>query len=270
MEIVGYLAAIGIGITLGLLGGGGSILTVPVLVYLFSINPISATAYSLFIVGLTSAIGSVSYLRQNLIEFKTAIIFGVPSIVSVLVIRRFILPALPDLIIQTDLFALTKENFILLLFALVMQVAGISMLRSTNQTKKEIDANDQLVHFTKKNYFILLLAGLSEGFLSGMVGAGGGFLIIPALVLLCKINIKTAVGTSLFIISIKSLLGFFADKSLRTTDWKLLLSLTAFACLGLAVGIFISKKTENAKLKPLFAYFLIAMSMFMLIKEIVS
>src|SRR5690606_19979773 len=130
MEILGYIASLIIGISLGLIGGGGSILTVPVLVYLFGIEPILATAYSLFIVGSTSLVGAVPKFKQGLIRIKTAVIFGIPSIVAVFATRKFIVPAIPRVVFQVGDFEVTKSLLMMLLFAVLMVIASISMIRS--------------------------------------------------------------------------------------------------------------------------------------------
>jgi uncharacterized protein len=124
----GYVASIFIGIALGIIGGGGSILTVPVLVYLLGVDTIAATSYSLFIVGATSAIGSIQYFRKNLVNTKTAIVFGIPSIIAVYLTRAFIVPAIPYEIINIGDFALTKHIMIMLLFAVMMIGASYSMI----------------------------------------------------------------------------------------------------------------------------------------------
>ena len=119
MEYIGYFASILIGVALGLIGGGGSILTVPVLVYLFAVEPVLATAYSLFIVGLTSAVGTVGYFKKGLVNIKTAIVFGIPSIIAVFTTRAFIVPAIPKEIFSTGSFTLTKDLFLMLLLNLL-------------------------------------------------------------------------------------------------------------------------------------------------------
>ena len=264
MEMAGYLASLIIGVSLGLLGGGGSILTVPVLVYLFMVPSVEATTYSLFIVGITSGIGSLSYFKRRLIVFKTAVVFGLPSILAVILMRSIVLPEIPNVISFTKNIFLNKEKFILLLFALVMMLAGMNMLRR----EKEENLQNLPTKNKSKVYSAIAFAGLLEGSLSGLVGAGGGFLIIPSLVLFCKIPMKQAVGTSLFIISVKSILGFIADKNVSSTNWYLILYISLFALMGLAFGILLSKKIEGKKLKPLFGWFLLAMSIYILIKEI--
>jgi uncharacterized membrane protein YfcA len=207
MEFVGYLASIVIGISLGLIGGGGSILTVPVLVYLFRIDAVLATSYSLFIVGTTSVIGSVTYFKKGLVSIKTAIVFGIPSILAVFLTRAFLVPAIPLEVFQVGSLLITKSILLMLLFAVLMIFASYSMIKKEN-IKEEKIGQPQVF-----NYPMILLEGMVVGVLTGLVGAGGGFLIIPALVVLSKLPMKEAIGTSLVIIAAKSLIGFLLRNS---------------------------------------------------------
>ena len=202
MILLGYLASIVIGISLGLIGGGGSILTVPVLVYLFKIEPMLATAYSLFIVGTSSLVGAYPKYKQGSINLKTAIVFGAPSIVAVFATRKFIVPAIPEEVFSLGEFMVTKSVLMMLLFAVLMVAASVSMIldKKSHSEEKEIE---QVF-----NYPLIIIEGSVVGVLTGLVGAGGGFLIIPALVMLSKLPMKMAVGTSLLIIAAKSLIGF--------------------------------------------------------------
>ena len=207
MEIISYLAAAAIGVSLGLIGGGGSILTVPVLVYLFGVEPVVATAYSLFIVGTTALVGAYPKFRQGMVNVKTAVIFGVPSIISVFATRAFIVPLIPAEILTIGGWVLTKNLLFMLLFAVLMVAASVSMIRE----KPVKNGNGAASEAPPRNILFILLDGLVVGALTGLVGAGGGFLIIPALVVLTKLPMKQAVGTSLLIIAAKSLLGFTGD-----------------------------------------------------------
>lgn len=260
MEIAGYIASIVIGISLGLIGGGGSILTVPVLVYLFHIDAVLATGYSLFIVGGTSAIGSVSYFRKGLVNIKTAIIFGIPSIIAVFLTRAYLVPAIPSNIIQIGDLTLTKSLFIMALFAVMMLAASFSMMK---KSKKPLELEPAIQKF---NYPLIIVEGLVVGTLTGLVGAGGGFLIIPALVILSKLPMKEAIGTSLVIIAAKSLIGFLGE-SFESIDWTFLLSVSAFAIVGIFIGTALSKRIDGDKLKPAFGWFVLVMGIYILIKE---
>jgi uncharacterized membrane protein YfcA len=263
MEIAGYFGALVIGISLGLIGGGGSILTVPVLVYLFRVQPILATAYSLFIVGSTSLIGALPKYKQGLVNLKTALIFGVPSIIAVFATRRFIVPAIPDVIFHLGDLAVTKSLLMMVLFAVLMVLAAVSMIRNK---KKE---PEEKIALQKFNYPVILLEGTVVGLLTGLVGAGGGFLIIPALVLLSKLPMKQAVGTSLVIIAAKSLIGFTGDISNYEMDWSFLFVITGIAAVGIFIGNWISKKMDAQKLKKGFGWFVLVMGIYIIIKELV-
>jgi uncharacterized membrane protein YfcA len=263
MEIAGYFASLLIGISLGLIGGGGSILTVPVLVYLFSIQPVMATAYSLFIVGLTSLVGTYSYAKRNLISYKAALIFGLPSIVAVYATRKFIVPAIPDVLFQLGSFQFTKPIALMTLFAVLMVFASYSMIKKSKNSSEEDDYQEQ-----KFNIPLILVEGIIVGILTGLVGAGGGFLIIPALVVLSKLPMKQAVGTSLLIIAAKSLFGFLGDLSNLSIDWNFLLIVSAIAASGIFIGTFLSSKIDGAKLKTAFGWFVLAMGIYIIIKEL--
>lgn len=262
MEIVGFIASIAIGISLGLIGGGGSILTVPVLVYLFSVDAVLATAYSLFIVGLTSAVGSVSYFQKGLVNVKTAIVFGIPSIVAVFATRAWIVPAIPKEVFIVGEFVVTKSLLMMLLFAILMIAASYSMIK-----KDKPKAGAEEPHEQKFNYPLILLEGGVVGVLTGLVGAGGGFLIIPALVVLSRLPMKEAVGTSLAIIAAKSLIGFFGEGGETVIDWVFLAKVSAFAIAGIFIGSALSKKMDGAKLKPAFGWFVLVMGIYIILKE---
>lgn len=260
MEIAGFVASVFIGISLGLIGGGGSILTVPVLVYLFSIDAVLATAYSLFIVGAASLVGSVSYFKKGLVNIKTAIVFGIPSIVAVFLTRAYIIPAIPREIFSVGDFTVTKSILLMLIFAVLMIVASYGMIK----TDKKL--NDETSPEQKFNYPLILIEGIVVGILTGLVGAGGGFLIIPALVILSKL-MKEAMGTSLVIIAAKSLIGFFGESSETLIDWGFLVSVIIFAIVGIFIGTTVSKKINGQKLKPAFGWFVLVMGVYIIIKE---
>lgn len=261
IEIFGYLASVFIGVSLGLIGGGGSILTVPVLVYLFGVGAVEATAYSLFIVGLTSLAGSYGYFRNGLVNLKTALIFGAPSIAAVFLTRAYIIPAIPAEIVQIGDWMLTKELLLMGLFAVLMIVASYSMI------KKDKPCEDCPEEPQTFNIPLILLEGSVVGVLTGLVGAGGGFLIIPALVVLSKLPMKEAVGTSLLIIAMKSLIGFTGESSETVIDWMLLGKVSGLAIIGIWFGMQLSKKIDGAKLKPAFGWFVLVMGIYILLKE---
>lgn len=262
MEILGYFASALIGISLGLIGGGGSILTVPVLVYLFQVNAVEATAYSLFIVGATSLVGTFPKYKQGLVNIKTGLIFGAPSIAAVYLTRKLIVPAIPDELFTVGSLVITKSILMMLLFALLMVFASVSMIRSNGQKTDSSKTNKGF------NYPMILLEGAVVGVLTGLVGAGGGFLIIPALVLFTGLPMKEAVGTSLMIIAAKSLIGFTGDLGHFDMNWNLLLIVTAIAIAGIFTGNYLSTKIDGGKLKTGFGWFVLVMGLYIIIKEL--
>lgn len=262
IEILGYIASLLIGISLGLIGSGGSILTVPILVYLFSVRPELATAYSLFIVGGTALVGSFKFFKDGLIHIKTSIVFAIPSIIGVYSTRKFIVPAIPDTIFTIGDFAITKDLFIMVLFAVLMILSAFSMIKGRKNGSND---HPELTF----NYPLIALEGIIVGGITGLVGAGGGFLIIPALVLLVKLPMKMAIGSSLIIIAAKSLIGFLGDIGNQTMDWTLLLVLTGLAVAGIFIGSVLSKNISNQKLKPTFGYFVLVMGIYIIGKELI-
>lgn len=263
MEIIGLILAVVVGISLGLIGSGGSILTVPILVYIMGVDPVLATAYSLFIVGATSLVGGIQSAVQKKVDFKTVLIFGIPSIAAVYATRLWLVPIIPHEVLTIGSFVITKAIALMLLFAMVMVLASLSMIRP--EKNSDIYENTKLIY----NYPLILLEGLGVGLLTGLVGAGGGFLIIPALVLLAKMPMKLAVGTSLFIIAFKSLFGFVGDlQGSQLIDWKLLSVFTALAIAGIYIGIVLSKKISGNRLKMSFGWFVLVMGIYIIVKEI--
>ncbi len=264
MEVLSYVLASLVGISLGLIGSGGSILTVPILVYIMGVNPVLATAYSLFIVGSTALVGGIQNAIQKKVDFKTVLIFGIPSIAAVYATRMWLVPFIPNELFSIGSLTITKAIGLMLLFAIVMILASLSMIRS-GKKNEIIDENIPL----KYNYPLILLEGTVVGILTGLVGAGGGFLIIPALVILARMPMKLAVGTSLFIIAAKSLIGFIGDlQGSEIINWKLLGSFTAFAIAGIFIGIWLSKKIPGGKLKKAFGWFVLVMGIYIIVKEI--
>lgn len=260
MEILGYILAVVMGLTLGLLGGGGSILTVPILVYVLGIEPVLATAYSLFVVGGSAVVGAVRKNKQGLVDWKTGLVFAVPSLIAVFFTRYTLVPAIPEHLMTIGGFELTKQIAIMIFFAVVMLFASYSMIKGRKDQKAAKEK--------RFNAPMILLEGLVVGVVTGLVGAGGGFLIVPALVLLVGLGMKEAVGTSLIIIAIKSLIGFVGDLgSGQLIDWPFLLSFTGFAMVGMFVGIYLTKYIDAASLKKVFGWFVLVMGIFIILKE---
>jgi len=259
MEYFGYLASILIGITLGLIGGGGSILTVPILVYLFQINPEKATSYSLFIVGITAMVGAYRHYTLGNLKIKSALYFAFPSVVSLLFIRKIVLPAIPVQLFSIGTIAVSKDLLIMVVFAVLMMAASVSMIRKSATTTTT----------TKINLPRLALIGFLVGFITGFLGAGGGFLIIPALLFFANLPMKQAVGTSLLIIFINSLIGFTGDVLNGVSiQYSFLLTVAAIAIVGMMIGTQLSKKIDGAKLKPAFGWFVLVMGFYIVAKEL--
>ena len=257
MEFIGYVASVFVGVILGLLGGGGSILSIPILVYLFHVEPVIASSYSLFIVGTTSFVGAIPKYREHLVNIRTGIVFGIPSIVTIFCTRKWIVPAIPDVVASIGDFSLTKRALLLGIFGLLMILASVSLIRGREIKNEPRESNVPL----------LIVEGILIGFLTGLVGAGGGFLIIPALVLLTGLPFKTAVGTSLFIIAINSLMGFLGDVMNYNIDWPFLVLVTSLAITGIFIGNLFQRKISSAKLRKGFGWMILCMGLFIIYRE---
>jgi uncharacterized protein len=260
VTILGFISAVIIGISLGLIGGGGSILTVPALVYLLHISPVLATAYSLFVVGATSLVGSFTFMRKGLVDYKTAAVFATPSFIAVFLTRKFLVPAIPLEIFTIGDWVMTKDIAIMVFFALIMLAASISMIRNGKMKN-----DDQEIKF---NYPLIAIEGALVGVLTGLVGAGGGFLIIPALVLLARLPMKLAVGTSLLIIAVKSLIGFLGDIFNQPIEWQFLLIFSGLSLVGIFIGSWLSTLIDGKHLKKGFGWFVLVMAVYILGKEL--
>lgn len=259
--VLGILLSLLIGVSLGLLGGGGSILTVPILHYVFGLNASESTALSLFVVGATAAIGALSYAKRGEIAWKEGFIFSVPSFIAVFVTRRYLLPSLPAELSFLN-FTLSKDTLILLIFSMVMLLAAGAMLRPSQV--KASEHND----LNLSRISLIVLEGAVVGGVTGFVGAGGGFLIVPALVILVGLDMKRAVGTSLVVIASKSLIGFSGDLSAGTViNMPILVTVTAASLVGMLLGTKLVMKVSSAKLKPAFGWFVLVMGTFILLKE---
>ena len=259
MEYFGYLASIIIGLSLGLIGGGGSILTIPILVYLFKIEPELATSYSLFIVGITSLFGCISHYKMGNLKIKSALYFAIPSVFSILVIREVIFPKIATTLFSIASYQVSKSFLIMIVFSVLMIAAAISMIRKTKI----------VTNTPKTNYTQLGIIGFIVGIVTGFLGAGGGFLIIPSLLFFANLPMKQAIGTSLLIIFINSTIGFGGDLYIGTPiNYPLLIGISSIAFIGMIIGTKLSKKIDGAKLKPIFGWFVLVMGIYIIIKEI--
>ena len=259
MEYFGYLASIIIGLSLGLIGGGGSILTIPILVYLFQIDPELATTYSLFIVGITSLLGCISHYKMGNLQLKSALYFAIPSVFSILIIREVIFPQIATTLFTIATYQVSKNDLIMIVFSILMMAAAIAMIRKSKPIPEGL----------KTNYIQLGFIGFVVGIVTGFLGAGGGFLIIPALLFFANLPMKQAVGTSLLIIFINSSIGFAGDLYIGTViDYQLLVVIAAMAFVGMLIGIQISKKINGAQLKPIFGWFVLVMGIYIITREL--
>ncbi|WP_346883432.1 sulfite exporter TauE/SafE family protein [uncultured Algibacter sp.] len=259
-QILGYIGALVVGLVLGLIGGGGSILTVPLLVYLLGYNPVVATAYSLFVVGTTSLVGTIQKHKEGLVDFKTGLAFSFPSFIAVYLSRRYLVPNIPETIFSVSSFELTKDMGIMIFFAIIMCIASFSMIKN-KKDKNNISKNSQ-------PYYKTFIQGLTIGTVTGVIGAGGGFLYVPALVLWAKIPMKKAVGTSLIIVTINSLIGFTGDMQTLNVEWEFLIIFTLISIAGIILGVFLSKFISGHKLKKSFGYFVLFMATYIIYKEL--
>ncbi|WP_445954819.1 sulfite exporter TauE/SafE family protein [Yeosuana sp.] len=258
LQILGYVGALIVGLVLGLLGGGGSILTVPILVYVLGYNPVVATAYSLFVVGSSSLVGTIQKLRKGLADIKIGLAFSFPSFMAVYLSRRYLVPGLPDTLFSIGGYSLTKDMAIMTFFAVVMLLASLSMIKDK---KEETRPN------YKQPYYKTFIQGLIIGTITGIIGAGGGFLYVPALVIWANLPMKRAVGTSLIIVTINSLIGFTGDLQTIEVDWLFLLTFSVITIVGILLGVFVSKYISGEKLKKGFGWFTLIMAFYIIYKE---
>jgi uncharacterized membrane protein YfcA len=264
MEIIGYFLAILMGFILGLLGGGGAILTVPILVYFFGIPAVLATGYSLLVVGLTSALGSIKYYRDNLIDFRVAIWFSIPSMLGVFLSRKYVLPIIPENF-SVFKYIFNKDQVIMLAFALLVLLIALFMFKSKEPNK---DVNQQLKH-KKINPIKISFGGLFVGIITGFFGAGGGFIIVPSLMLLANITLRKAIATSLLVIALKSLAGLASDRSEGISlDWYFLSIFMGFTICGVILGSLLNNRISIAILRKGFAYFVFVMGLLIVVKEL--
>lgn len=259
MEIIGYLALVGVGIMLGMTGGGGSILSVPILVYLFSLDVVMASAYSLFIVGITSMVGTVLKQKERLVDVRSGLIFAVPSILAAFSTRKWVVPSIPDLIFHAGSFQLTKRGLLLGILAFVIIVVSVRTI--INGRAKTNPVGPIKSHG-------LILMGLIAGILAGLLGVGGGFLILPALVVFARIPFGSAVGTTLFVIALNSLLAFMGDLLNYAINWTFLLSITGLSIAGVFVGILSNNMIPAQPLQKSLGWITLGLGIWILFNEL--
>ncbi len=246
---MGWFATLFMGFVLGLLGGGGGILTVPILVGFFGLSATAATGSSLFVVGLTGTIGAAQGILKKQSEIGPAIMLAIPSMIGAILSRRLLVPAIPS-----HIFGITKDQVLLGAFAILMVVVGIRMLM-----KKKDGAEP------KHNPALVIAYGLMIGVLSGTLGAGGGFLILPVLTLLMGVDMEKAIPTSLLVICIQSLGGFLGEIG-KPIQWSLLLSVAGVALVGMVIGLLLRERAPRKTLQLAFAYMVFAVAIWMFVK----
>ncbi|MFP4331194.1 MAG: sulfite exporter TauE/SafE family protein [Spirochaetaceae bacterium] len=266
--LVGYVLAMVVGVSLGVFGAGGSILTVPILVYVVGVPPVTATAYSLLVVGTTSMVGAASSIRRGAVNVATAVAFAIPSVVAVYATRRFLVPAIPQEVFSIGAYTLERDTLIMLLFGIIMAWAAMGMIRKRERPTGSAHPGPR---GGAQGSLLIAGEGLLVGALTGLVGAGGGFLIVPVLVLAAGMTMRQAVGTSLIIITLKSLVGFGGDLAAgQTIDWLFLAVFTAFAIVGILAGGLVSSRVSEARVKPLFGWFVLGAGGLIVITELLQ
>ncbi|MES1216461.1 MAG: sulfite exporter TauE/SafE family protein [Bacteroidota bacterium] len=260
-EFAACAASLTIGLSLGLIGAGGSILTIPVFVYILEKDPVSSSIYSMFIVGLSSMIGSIKSMISGLIDFKVAILFGIPSVIGVLIARKLLFPSIPMQLASIGSFVLSKEILLMLCLSVLMFLAGIKMLRSPNYNEPAIGTGKVV------NTGLLLTRGLLVGIITGLLGIGGGFLIVPALYLYSKLPMKMAIGTALLLITLNSLISFLTSYTSIPIDWVLLIKFSLGSILGILIGTKLSEKISGNYLKKMIGWFVLTISFYIVYKQ---
>lgn len=263
IQIIGFSGALTVGLVLGIMGSGGSVIAIPIFAYLFHISPVTTTAYSLFVVGTSASIGALKHWRAGLVDFRIAFVFAIPAFMAIYVVRKYVLPIIPTELMVFKGLVVTKDMAIMVLLAVLMLFSAISMLRKSKLSSKGFLPNGY-------NYPMMIFQGILIGSFTGLVGIGGGFLIIPVLVLLVKLPIKKAVATSMFIIALKSLIGFMGDLGHLEINWSFLGTFTLISVLGTCLGIYLSTYINSALLKKIFGWMVLIIAMGILYKEVLT
>jgi len=261
--ILGYIGAFLTGFVLALLGGGGALFSIPVLVYFFHIPASVATGYSLFLVGITATYGAIQNIRKQLIDYNAILHYGVPSTITVYCMRRFVMPALPNVLLTIGGFTLDKNHFILFLLVLVMFIAGYKMI-TAKETTEQTDKGSGIESLKLSLYAIVV------GSFLGIVGAGGGFLMIPALVLFAHIPMRKAIGTSLVLVAANSFIGFLGDihSNAHQMNVVFLLLFSGFSIAGVIAGNYMHRFVKSNQMKKYFGWFIVLVAVLMLVKEL--
>jgi uncharacterized protein len=262
MELLGYASLIGVGLLLGMMGGGGSILSMPILVYLFSLDVVVASSYSLFIVGTTSMVGTMLKQRDSFIDIPAVLQLGVPSLLATFLTRKWIVCSIPDVLFMVGSVAVTRRALLLSVFATVVIISSVMVIHS-RQSSTSYEST------SRPNPLALILAGLGVGFLSGLAGVGGGFLILPALILFAGLRFNVAVGSALPIIAMNSLVGFVGGVYSHPVNWIFLASISMLATFGIFIGDHFASRFSPNTLKRIFGWSALMLGIWILIKECV-
>ncbi|WNJ19335.1 sulfite exporter TauE/SafE family protein [Pontibacter sp. G13] len=264
MEWIGYLCAASIGIVMGLMGSGGSMM-LPVLAYLFAKDANLTSAYSIFVIGLTSIIGTFGKVREDIIPYKVTFAFLIPALLSTWFARWALVPMVPEHLLEIGDFVLVKKQGLLILFAVILVFSGLSMITGFADKLKERSQ----AHFSWPS---LIISAIVIGLLSGMLGTGGGFMIVPALIMTAGLEIKEAAAGALVIVAVKSLVGFFAGDAITMGDqieWNFLAKVAGVMITGILLGNWLSNHLPAERIKRGFAYITLALAVFVLGKEMI-
>ena len=265
LDVFGYIGAFVVGLVLGITGSGGSILSMPILVYLFKFNAVTASAYSLFIVGATALTGSFQNFKKKLINYRTTILFSTSAVISVYVTRKYLIGLIPEIILSNNIIVIKKDQLIMVLFGILMLFAGFLMIKKTPRTIMKFKKTKTIT----PNKLLIFFEGSIIGFLTGLIGAGGGFIIIPILVILSNLKMESAIATSLLIISTKSLIGFIGDIQNLIIEWDFLIIFTSISVFGIIVGQLIRKNVMENQLKKIFGSFVFIIGVLVLLREVI-
>jgi uncharacterized membrane protein YfcA len=259
-ELITYVASLFVGLSLGMVGAGGSILTVPVFIYVLKIDPLTSSIYSMFIVGISSLAGGIRSLFHKLVDLKTMVMFGIPSVTGVLIARKLIFPSIPDQIFSIGAFIVSKKILFMICISTLMFFAAVKMLKASSPKTVNVSSGTQ-------NSGYLFIQGLIVGIITGLFGIGGGFLIVPALYFWTHLPMKKAVGTALLIIAMNSLFSFFTSYSESLINWGLLIRFSLGAIIGILIGSRIAERIPSNYLKRIFGWFVMAISFYIVIKQ---
>jgi uncharacterized membrane protein YfcA len=260
-ELITYAASLFVGLSLGMIGAGGSILTVPVFIFILKVDPLTSSIYSMFIVGISSLAGGIKYIFNKLVDIRTTNVFGIPSVTGVLIARKFIFPSIPDQIFSIGGFIVSKKILFMLCISVLMLMASVRMLCAASPKKVTLSVG------TPVKTGFLIIQGLIVGIITGLFGIGGGFLIVPALYFWSRLPMKKAVGTTLLIIAMNSLFSFFTSYSSSLINWSLLLRFSLGAVIGILIGTQIAEKISGNYLKRIFGWFVMCISFYIVFKQ---